>query len=115
LSKDEKLKQFFEQLRSKSNPTVRDILNAVAATGDVSEITSVILSYAASMGINAEVELADLTRAQDTTRQEAAFQETAVGLAEKSGALTGESDPEKRRKLLDSIRKTAASIGTFGK
>jgi hypothetical protein len=110
----EKARQFFEQLRNKSNPTALDIRNAVAATGDVSEITPVILSYAAGMGIDTEADLADLTKAQDTARQEAAFQETAMGLAEMSGDMAAAA-PEKRRELLDGIRRIAASLGAPGK
>jgi hypothetical protein len=111
----EKVELFFQQLRGKSNPAVQDIRNAAAATGDVSEIVPVILSCASGMGIDASAELAGLTGAQDTAWQEAAFQETATALAKKSGDFAGESDPEKRRELLDTIRKAAASLDAPGK
>ncbi|MDR3193498.1 MAG: helicase RepA family protein [Treponema sp.] len=71
MNKDEKLKQFFEQIRGTENPTAQNIRNAAAATGDVSEIIPVILSYAAGVGIDAAAELADLTKAQEAVRKTA--------------------------------------------
>jgi hypothetical protein len=73
--KTEKLKQFFEQLRGKGNPTAQDIRNAAAAAGDVSEIIPVILSYTAGMGIDTAAELADLTKAQEAVRKTAEEEE----------------------------------------
>jgi hypothetical protein len=74
MNKDEKLKQFFEQLRGKE-PTAQDIRNAAAASGDVSGIMPVILNYAASMGVDAAAELADLTKAQKVVRKTAGEEE----------------------------------------
>jgi hypothetical protein len=111
----EKVKQFFEQLHGKSNPAAQDIRSAAAAAGDVSEIMQVILSFAAGMGIDAEAELADLAKAQDTARQKEAQDQAAADLSVKAGELAVESTPDRRRELLDSIRKAAASIGTAGK
>jgi hypothetical protein len=105
----EKLKLFFEQLRGKGNPTARDIRNAAAATGNITEILPDILGYATGMGIDADAELFDLTGAQDTARQEAAFQETAASLAKMSGALVTTA-PDQRRDLIQSIRGTVVSL-----
>ena len=118
MSNTEKLKQFFEQLRGKGNPTAQDIRNAAAATGNIAEIIPEILSYAAGMGIDAAAELADLTQARETANEENATREAAASLAEKSGALVTETDPEKRRELLKGIRKDVVSLepsngGTF--
>jgi hypothetical protein len=74
-AKEEKLKQFFEQIRGKGNPTAADIKNAAAAAGDVSGIMPEILSYAAGMGVDAAAELADLTKAQATIRKKAEEEE----------------------------------------
>jgi hypothetical protein len=115
LNKAEKLKQFFEQLRGKENPTAQDIRNAAAATGNVAEILPEILAYAEGMGIDAAADLADFTNAQEKTRQEKTMQETAARLAEQSGALVSEADPEKRRELLEGIRRSASSLGMAGK
>ena len=106
----EKLKQFFEQLRGNGNPTAQDIRNAAAATGNVAEILPEILSYAAGMGINAASELADFTNAKEKARQEKVIQEAAASLAEKSGALASETDPEKRHELIKGIRKDVVSL-----
>ena len=51
------------------------------------------------MGIDAASELADFTNAQEKARQEQTLHETAASLAEQSGALVSEADPEKRREL----------------
>jgi hypothetical protein len=111
----EKLKQFFEQLRGNGNPTAQDIRNATAATGNVTEILPEILSYAIGMGIDVTSEMADFTNAQEKARQEKTLQETAASLAEQSGALVSEADPEKRRKLIEGIRRSASSLGMAGK
>ena len=111
----EKLKQFFEQLRGKGNPTAQDIRNAAAATGNITEILTEILAYAAGMGIDAASELADFSNAQNTALQEKTMRETAASLAEQSGALASETDPEKRRELIEGIRTAAAALGTAGK
>ena len=113
--RDGKLKRFFEQLRNIAKPCAQDIREAAAATGNVTEILPEILSYAAGMGIDADIELADLTKAQDTARQEKAMQEAAASLAEQSGALAAEADPEKRRELIEGIRRSAASLGVTEK
>jgi len=110
--KDEKLKQFFEQLRGNGNPTAQDIRNATVATGNVAEILPEILSYASGMGIDVTAELTDFISAQEKARQEKNIQETAASLAEKSGALAVETDPEKRKELIESIHRLAASLGT---
>jgi hypothetical protein len=112
VSNTEKLKQFFEQMRGNGNPTAQDIRNAAAATGNVAEILQEILSYAAGMGIDAAAELADFTSAHERARQEKAVQETAAALAEHSGALAVETDPEKRKERIENIRRLAASLGT---
>jgi RecA-family ATPase len=62
------------------------------------------------MGIDAAAELTDLMQAQETARQEKIIQDTAVSLAEKSGAFVTETDPEKRRDLLKEIRKDVFSL-----
>jgi hypothetical protein len=111
----EKLKQFYEQLRGKGNPTAQDIRNAAAATGDITEIIPVILAYAAGMGIDTAAELADLIKAQGTARQEAALKETAASLAEKSGALAAETDPEKQQELVEGIGRAYSSLRMAGK
>jgi hypothetical protein len=67
--KAEKLKQFFEQLRGKGNPTARDIRNAAAAAGNIAEIIPEILGYAAGMGVDAAAELADLSGAQEAVHK----------------------------------------------
>jgi hypothetical protein len=62
------------------------------------------------MGIDAAYELADFTNTQEKARQEKAMLETAASLAEKSGALAVERDPEKRQELIKGIRKDAVSL-----
>jgi hypothetical protein len=111
----EKLKQFFEQIRGKGNPTAQDIRNAAAAAGNIAEIIPEILVYASAMGIDAAAELADFTNAQEMARQEKTVQETMASLAENAGAFLAEADPEKRRGLIESIRRSASSLGTNGK
>ena len=111
----EKLKQFYEQLRGNGNPTAQDIRNAAAATGNISEIITDILCYAEGMGIDVEVELTDLTHARESAMQEKAVRETAACMAEKSGALVTETDPEKQKELIEGIRKAASSLGMTGK
>jgi len=106
----EKLKQFFEQIRGKGNPTAQDIRNAAAATGNVAEILPEILAYAAGMGIDAASELAGFTNAWEKARQEKTVQETAASLAEQSGELASEADPEKRRELIKGIRRTYETL-----
>ncbi|MDR0585760.1 MAG: hypothetical protein LBG26_00820 [Treponema sp.] len=115
MTRTEKITQFFEQLRGKGNPTAQNIYNAMAAAGDITEIMPEILAYCAGMGIDAAAELANLTKAQDTVRQEATLKETAASLAEKSGALAAEADPEKRRELIEGIRRASASLEGAGK
>jgi len=99
----EKLRLFFEQLRGNGNPTAKDIRNAASATGDITEITTAISSYAAGMGIDIASELNELTQARETAKQEKAIQETALSLAEKSGALIAETDKEKQRDLINGL------------
>jgi hypothetical protein len=99
----EKSKQFFEQLRGNGNPTAQEIRNAIAATGDVTEITTVISSYAKGMGIDVKSELNELTQARETAMQEKAVYETAVSLAEKSEALVAETDKKKQWELIKGL------------
>ena len=113
--KNEKLKQFFEQLRGKGNPIAQDILNAAAATGNVEEITTEILCYAAGFGIDVAEALSDLIKAQDKAQQEKTRRETAASLAEQSEAFAAENDPEKQKDLIEGIRRSAASLETAGK
>jgi RecA-family ATPase len=54
-------------------------------------------------------ELADLTRAQDTARQEAAFHKTAASLAGMSGT-PATAAPDQRRELIKSIRGAIVSL-----
>jgi len=112
MTRNEKLKQFFEQLRGKAYPNAQDIRNAAAKTGNITEIAQDILIYAAAMGINATAELADLTQAHETAQQEKALKETAAILAEQSNALAVETDTEKQSTLIESIRRAAVSLGT---
>jgi hypothetical protein len=98
--KTEKLKHFFEQLRGNGNPTAQDIRNAAAATGNITEILPGILGYAAGMGINADAELNDLTRARETALQEKVIQETAESLRKNPGLLLRRPTRRKRRRSL---------------
>jgi hypothetical protein len=113
MTRTEKAKLFFEQLPEK--PTIRDYRNAAAATGNVSDIVDVITGHAQAHGVDTAAELADLIKAQETARQESTLKETASSLAEQSGALAAEADPEKQRELVEGIRRAASSLGLTGK
>jgi hypothetical protein len=115
MTRTEKITQFFEQLRGKGNPTAQNIHNAAAATGDVSDIADVITGHAQAHGVDVSGELHELTGAQEQAGQKAAEEETAGSLAEKSGALANETNPEKRRELIEGIRRSAALLGMAGK
>jgi hypothetical protein len=108
MTRTEKAKLFFEQLPER--PAARDYRNAMAATGDVSDIVDVITGHAQAHDVDASAELAGLSGAQEQARQRAAEEETAAVLAEKSGALVRESDPEKRRELIKDIRNAAVFL-----
>jgi hypothetical protein len=109
----EKSRLFFEQLPERA--TAQDYRNAAAATGDVSDIADVIAGHAQAHGVDASGVLQELQTAREQAGQRTAEEEAAAVLAEKSGALAGESNPEKRRELIDDIRRAAVSIGTAGK
>jgi hypothetical protein len=67
------------------------------------------------MGIDATKELTDLTSVQEKAQREKTLQETAASMAEQSGALVVETDPEKQQEIIESIRRSAALLGTAGK
>jgi Mrp family chromosome partitioning ATPase len=101
---------FFEQLKGKRDPTVQDLLNAARATGNIAEITDVILSYAKGMGIDVTSELNELTQNREKAMQDKAVQETVESLAEKSGALVTETDKAKRRELIKECEDTIKQL-----
>jgi hypothetical protein len=99
-----KFDQFFEQVKDKP-VTDAVIINAIKATGYTPELNHFYIAYAKAQSVNIDQsELDDLTHAQ----------ETAAGLAEKSGTLYKETDPEKQKELIKDIRRLAASLGTVG-
>jgi hypothetical protein len=62
MTRPEKIKLFFQQLRGGSSWDIRD---AAAATGDVSNIADVITGYAQAHGIDVSEELTGLLAAQE--------------------------------------------------
>jgi hypothetical protein len=108
-----KYDQFFEQVKDKPLPlTATSIMNAIKGNGYTPELEPVYLAIADASGAVIKAELANFTNAQETARQEKAIQETMASLAEKSGAFTVEIDHEKRKELIEGIRRAAASLGT---
>jgi hypothetical protein len=108
---EKRLDLFFEQVKDKPL-TATAIINAIKATGNAPELMPFYLAYAKASGADIKTELADLTRAQETARQDKSLKETAASLAEKSGALAAETDQEKRKELIENIRKLTASLGS---
>jgi archaellum biogenesis ATPase FlaH len=107
-----KYDQFYEQMNGKPI-TAENILNAIKATGYAPELKPFYLSYAKAHGVHLDPSALDnLTNAQETARQEKAVQETAANIAEKSGALVNETDMEKRKELVENMRRLTASLGT---
>lgn len=105
-----KYDQFFEQIKDKS--ITKDLMiNAIKAVGHTPELKPFYLAYAKANGIDIDRELDDLINAQETAQQNKAIKETAETLAEKSGALATETDPEKQKELIEGIRRLAASMG----
>jgi hypothetical protein len=90
-------------------------MNAIKANGYAPELEPFYLAIAKANGVDIKVDLANLTQAQETARQEQAIQETMASLAEKSGAFMAETDPEKRKDHIENVRRLAASLGTAGK
>jgi hypothetical protein len=113
MTRAEKIKLFFQSLRGNSPQDIRD---AAAAVGDCSDIADVITGYIGSRGIDgAEAMIAGLSGAQEQARQKAAQEQVAADLAAKVTELARENAPEKRRELMDGIRKIAASLDVPGK
>ena len=106
-----KCKQFFEQIKGKP-VTAATIDNAARATGYAPELIPIYLAYAESHDIDIQKELTDLTNTQEKALQEKTIKETAANLAEKSGALAAETDPEKQKELIECIQKITASFNT---
>jgi hypothetical protein len=100
-----KYDQFFEQIKNKPLPlTATAIMNAIKANGYAPELKPYYLHIAKLNGLDIKAELDDLTMAQETARQEKAMRETAASMAEKSGVLAVETDPEKRKALIEDIQ-----------
>jgi hypothetical protein len=100
-----KYDQFFKQIKNKPLLTAPAIMNAIKANGYAPDLKPFYLSFAKDKGIDIKSELDGLTMAQETARQEKAIQETAANLAEKSGALAMETDPEKQKALIEDIQR----------
>jgi len=106
-----KFDQFFMQLKDKPI-TATVIMNAIKANGYVPELKPFYLSFAKDKSIDIKAEMDDLTMAQETARQEKAMRETAASLAEISGALAVETDPEKRKEYIGKMHRLTASPET---
>jgi hypothetical protein len=105
MTRAEKIKLFFQNLRGNAPQDIRD---AAAAAGDISDIADVIAGYIGGRGIDgAAAMIAGLSGAQEKARQKAAEEEAAAELAAKAGELAAETSPEKRRELIKNIRNTA--------
>jgi replicative DNA helicase len=106
-----KYDQFFEQIKNMPLPlTATVIMNAIKANGYAPELKLFYLSFAKDKCIDIKAELDDLTMVQETAQQEKAMRETATSLAEKSGAVAVETDPEKRKELIEVMRRLTASL-----
>jgi hypothetical protein len=71
MTRDEKTKLFFGQLRGNGNPSAADIRDAAVSVGDVADIAGVITGYAAGIGVDVSAELAELLAVKDGTGREA--------------------------------------------
>jgi RecA-family ATPase len=104
-----KYDQFFEQIKNKPL-TATAIMNAIKANGYAPELKPFYLSIARANDADIKAELDAVTQAQETARQEKAIQEATASLAEKSGALVKETDPKKRKELIEDIQRVCETL-----